>query len=214
MSARPVVVVGAGGHGQVLADALQATGKSVLGYVEPRAPIATLVAGLPVLGGDDWLTLDGGYDLVNGLGGAGGTEGRGRRRAVQQVLETAGFRFIGVRHPSALVSPAARIEPDAQLLARCVVQTGACIGAGVIINTGAIIEHGCRVGAFSHCATGAILCGDVAVGEDSHIGAGAVIRQGVALESGVIVGAGAVVLGGEPGDGPLLGVPARRREEK
>lgn len=211
MSARPVVVVGAGGHGQVLADALQAAGGSVLGYVEPGAPSGTLVAGLPVLGDDDWLSVDGGYDLVNGLGGAGQAEGRGRRRALQQALQAAGFRFSGVRHPSALVSPGARIAPDAQLLARCVVQTGARIGAGVIINTGAIIEHGCRVGDFSHCATGAILCGDVAVGANSHIGAGAVIRQGVALEDGVVVGAGAVVLGAEPGDGPLLGVPARRR---
>ena len=211
MSARPVVVVGAGGHGQVLADALQAAGESVLGYVERGAPSGTLVAGLPVLGDDDWLSVDGGYDLVNGLGGAGQAEGRGRRRALQQALQAAGFRFSGVRHPSALVSPGARIAPDAQLLARCVVQTGARIGAGVIINTGTIIEHGCRVGDFSHCATGAILCGDVAVGAHSHIGAGAVIRQGVALEDGVVVGAGAVVLGAEPGDGPLLGVPARRR---
>ncbi|MBW8303431.1 MAG: NeuD/PglB/VioB family sugar acetyltransferase, partial [Brevundimonas sp.] len=211
MSARPVVVVGAGGHGQVLADALRAAGGSVLGYVEPGAPSGTLVAGLPVLGDDDWLTVDGGYDLVNGLGGAGEANGRGRRRAVQQRLEAAGFRFTGVRHPSALVSPLARIEPDAQLLARCVVQTGARIGAGVIINTGAIIEHGCRVGAFSHCATGAILCGDVAVGEDSHIGAGAVIRQGVALEDGVVVGARARGGGGGPGGGPRRGGAAGPR---
>lgn len=211
MTARPVVVVGAGGHGQGVADALMAAGATVLGFVEPGAVSGTLAAGLPVLGDDDWLAVDGGYDLANGLGGAGEANGRGRRRAVQQRLEAAGFRFTGVRHPSALISPGATIEPGAQLLARCVVQTGARIGAGTIINTGAIIEHGCRIGMFSHCATGAILCGDVSVGADSHIGAGAVIRQGVVLEDGVLVGAGAVVLGSEPGDGPLLGVPARRR---
>ena len=89
---------------------------------------------------------------------------------------------------------------------------GARIGAGTIINTGAIVEHGCRVGAFTHCATGAILCGDVTVGNDAHIGAGSVIRQGVTLEDGVIVGAGAVVLAPGTGQGPLIGVPARRRE--
>lgn len=211
MTARPVVVVGAGGHGQVVADALLAAGATVLGFVEPGTVAGTLAAGLPVLGDDDWLAVDGGYDLANGLGGAGEANGRGRRRAVQQRLEAAGFRFTGVRHPSALVSPGATIEPGVQLLARCVVQTGARIGAGSIINTGAIIEHGCRIGMFSHCATGAILCGDVSVGADSHIGAGAVIRQGVVLENGVVVGAGAVVLGSEPGVGPLLGVPARRR---
>ena len=50
------------------------------------------------------------------------------------------------------------------------------------------------------------------VGDDAHIGAGSVIRQGVTLEDGVIVGAGAVVLAPGTGQGPLIGVPARRRE--
>lgn len=211
MTLRPVVVVGAGGHGQVVADALQAAGRAVLGFVEPATPAGVTVAGLPVLGDDGWLSLDAGYELANGLGGTGAAAGRGRRREVQARLEAAGFRFVGVRHPDAVVSPQAEIGPAAQLLARCVVQTGARIGAGVIVNTGAIVEHGCRVGAFSHCATGAILCGETTIGADAHIGAGAVVRQGVTLEDGVVVGAGAVVLGPGTGSGPLIGVPARRR---
>jgi len=211
MNTRPVVIVGAGGHGQVVADALQAAGRRVLGYVEPTLPAGATVAGLPVLGDDDWLSLDGGYDLANGLGGTGAAAERGRRRAVQARLEAAGFRFVEVRHPAAVISPAAQLGPGVQLLARSVVQTGARLGAGVIVNTGAVVEHGCRVGDFSHCATGAILCGDVVLGEDVHVGAGAVLRQGVALEDGAVVGAGAVVLEPGAGPGPLVGVPARRR---
>ena len=211
MSDRPVIVVGAGGHGQVVAEALQAAGRLVLGFVDPGLPAGAEIAGLPVLGDDAWLSPEGGYELANGLGGTGAAAGQGRRRAVQAGLEAAGFRFAEVRHPSAVVSAHADIGPGVQLLARCVVQTGARIGAGAIVNTCAIVEHGCRVGPFSHCATGAILCGDVTVGEDAHIGAGAVIRQGVALEDGVVVGAGAVVLGPGTGPGALVGVPARRR---
>ena len=210
MSDRPVIVVGAGGHGQVVAEALQASGRLVLGFVDPSAEVGSEVAGLQVLGDDAWLSPEGDYELANGLGGTGAAAGYGRRRAVQTRLEAAGFRFAGVRHPGAIISPHADIGPGAQLLARCVVQTGARIGAGAIVNTGAIVEHGCRLGAFSHCATGAILCGDVTVGEDAHIGAGAVIRQAVALEDGVVVGAGALVLGPGTGVGPLIGVPARR----
>ena len=211
MSARPVVIAGAGGHGQVVADALQAVGRRVLGFVEPRIAVGATVAGLPVLGDDDWLSVDGGYDLANGLGSTGAVTGRGHRRALQARLETAGFRFVDVRHPAAIVSSTAEVGPGVQLLARCVIQTGARLGPGAIVNTGAIVEHGCRVGAFTHCATGAILCGDVVLGEDVHIGAGAVVRQGVTLEDGTVVGAGAVVLESGPGTGPLLGVPARRR---
>lgn len=211
MSDQPVIVVGAGGHGQVVAEALEAAGRLVLGFVDAAVAAGAEVAGLPVLGDDGWLSPESDYELANGLGGTGAAAGQGRRRAVQTRLEAAGFRFAAVRHPSAVVSPHADIGPGAQLMARCVVQTGVRIGPGAIVNTGAIIEHGCRVGAFSHCATGSILCGDVTVGSDAHIGAGAVIRQGVALEDGLVVGAGAVVLGPGTGPGPLVGVPARRR---
>jgi sugar O-acyltransferase (sialic acid O-acetyltransferase NeuD family) len=212
MSDLPVVVVGAGGHGQVVADALQASGRTVMGFVDPAIAAGTEVAGLPVLGDDGWLSLQGGYELANGMGGTGRAGDRDRRRAVHETFEAAGFRFAAVRHPTAVVSPGAELGRAVQLLARTVVQTGARIRDGVIVNTGAIVEHGCRVGRFSHCATGSILCGDVTIGEDAHIGAGAVIRQGVSLEDGVVVGAGAVVLGPGIGPGALVGSPARRRE--
>ena len=211
MSERPVIVVGAGGHGQVVADALQASGRVVLGFVDRGAVPGTMVNGLPVLGDDDWLGSDGGYDLANGIGGSGGNANNGGRREVQKRLEAAGFNFVQVRHPTAVVSAGADIGPGVQLLACSVVQIGARVGAGAIVNTAAIVEHGCRVGAFTHCATGAILCGDVTVGSDAHVGAGAVVRQGVTLEDRVVVGAGAVVLGPGTGQGPLIGVPARRR---
>lgn len=208
MSARPVVVVGAGGHGRVLADALRAMGAEVLGFVDAAA--TGKVDGLPVLGDDAWLDSGGGYDLVNGLGGTGAAANRGRRRRVQEALGARGFRFTGVIHPSAIVSPGAAVAPDVQIMAGAVVQIGAILGQGVIVNTGAIVEHCARLGAFTHCASGAILCGDVVLGEDAHVGAGAVIRQGVTLEDGVVVGAGAVVLRAGTGPGPLIGVPARR----
>lgn len=206
---RPLVIVGAGGHGRVLAEALQAEGRAVLGFADPVA--TGLVVGLPVLGGDGALDPAGGYDLVNGVGGTGAGPNPRLRRTVQERLQAAGFRFAGVRHPSALVSPSAEIAADAQLLAGCVVQTQATVGAGAIVNTRAVVEHGVRLGAFAHCATGAILCGDVEIGADAHVGAGAVVRQGVRLEDGVVVGAGAVVIEAGSGSGPLLGVPARRR---
>lgn len=212
MSDRPVIVVGAGGHAIVVADALQAEGREVLGFTDKTALKGSeILPGLAVLGTDACLDPSGGYDLVNGIGGTGAAAGRDLRRRVQQDLEALGFRFVGVRHPTAFASPHADIAPGAQLLARCMVQAGARVGVGAIINSGAIIEHGCRVGDFAHCATGSILCGDVEIGEGGHVGAGAVIRQGVRLEAGVVVGAGAVVLGAGQGAGALLGVPAARK---
>lgn len=211
MSERPVVVVGAGGHGKVVADALLAQGRTILGFVDTMPKGASGLPGLDIIGSDDSLDPHGGYDLVNGIGGTGARASRDLRRRVQARLEALGFCFVGVRHPTAVVSPHAVIAEGAQLMPGALVQAGALIGTGAIINTGAIVEHGCRIGAFTHCASGAILCGDVEVGEGAHIGAGAVIRQGVRLEAGVVVGAGAVVLDAGAGEGILIGVPARRR---
>lgn len=210
MSAAPVIIVGAGGHGRVLADALLLAGRTVLGFVDADAGLqGTTVIGLKVLG-DDTRLIAGDWPeavLVNGVGGRPG----GRvRRDVQTRLETAGRRFTGVRHPSAVVSPFAEIDDTAQVLARAVVQAGAVVGHGCIVNTGAIVEHDVRLEPFTHCAPGSILCGDVRIGATCHIGAGAVVREGVTLGDGVVVGAGAVVVDDHAGPALLLGVPARR----
>ncbi len=210
-----VIVIGAGGHAAVLADALLATATTVHGYTDAvRTGVGP--CGLPILGGDDAL---GRWDrsavwLVNGLGGVGRPGQIEARRAVQQRLEGQGWRFIGVRHPSAVVSAHAQVDVTAQLLAGCIVQAGARIGPGCIVNTGAIVEHDARVGDWTHLAPRALLCGGVQVGAGCHVGAGAVVRQALALVAGSTVGAGAVVVATPPHAALLLGVPARASKDQ
>lgn len=204
-----IIVIGAGGHAVVVADALLAAGESVLGFTDadPRHHGQRL-CGLPVLG-DDATVLAAHPQhtthLVNGIGGVGGTE---LRQRVQERLQTLGWRFVGVRHPSAIVSSFARVEDGVQLLAGSVVQAGAEIGAGCIVNTAAVVEHDCRLGEHVHVAPRALLCGGVEIGARSCIGAGAVVRQGLRLGNDTVVGAGAVVIRNHSGGGTLIGVPA------
>lgn len=206
----PEIIVGAGGHGRVLADALRLEGRAVAGFVDPHPDPTS--AGPPILGDDGALKDWPDCGLVNGIGGPVGSD---LRRRVQTRLEAEGRRFSGVRHPSAIVAATARLDPTVQLLARAVVQPGAILEAGVVVNTGAIVEHDCVVGAFTHCAPGSILCGGVTVGAGCHIGAGAVVREGVRLGDRVVVGAGAVVVRDELEPGAvLLGTPAVRREAR
>lgn len=214
MSNDPVIVVGAGGHAAVVADALLAAGRTVLGFVDDDpAKSGTHVLGLPVLGGD--ATLDAhrgrGIELANGIGGAGTAAGVGQgtlRRRVQHRLSAAGWTFAAVRHPGAIVSPYAELGPSTQVLAGAVVQPCARVGDGAIVNTRAVVEHHAQVGAFAHIAPGAVLCGEVQVGEEAHVGAGAVVRQGIHLAARVVVAAGAAVTR-DVHSGVVAGVPAR-----
>ena len=211
----PVIVIGSGGHAAVVADALLAAGRQVLGYTDPDSSRhGRLICGLPVLGGDDVLLQHAPdrVQLANGVGGAGHGSTLGARGRVQQRLAARGWQFASVRHPSAVVSPWASVADGTQLMARAVVQPGATLAAGCIVNTAAVVEHDCRIAEHVHVACGAVVCGDVGIGADSHVGAGATLKQGITLGARCVVGAGAVVLRSFPDDSRLVGVPARGGE--
>ena len=208
----PVIIIGSGGHALVIADALLAAGMQVLGFTDTQVGRrGAHLCGLPVLGDDSVLDgyLAADVQLANGIGG---TRAEPLRAQVQRALEGRGWRFTQVRHPSAVVSPFAQVASSAQLLARCVVQAGASVGEGCIVNTGAVIEHEVRLDEFVHVACGAVLCGQVQIGAHSHIGAGAVVRQGLTLGPRTVVGAGAAVVRPSAGGVTLVGVPAMARE--
>lgn len=209
MSGSGVIIIGAGGHAAVVADALLASGQQVLGFLDNDVRRhGQCVCGRPVLGDDTTLAC---FDaarvrLANGIGGA---RGEGLRAAVQRRLEDAGWHFMAVRHPSAVASPFAQLGSGVQLMAHSVVQPGAQLGTGCIVNSAAVVEHDVELGEFVHVAGNATLCGGVTVGAHSHIGASAVVLEGVHLGVATVVGAGAVVTSHHDGSQTLVGVPAR-----
>jgi sugar O-acyltransferase (sialic acid O-acetyltransferase NeuD family) len=214
MSGSGVIVIGAGGHATVVADALLAGGQQVLGFLDNDVRRhGQCLCGLPVLGSDSTLaSLDAAnVRLANGIGGS---RGEGLRATVQRRLEAAGWQFVVVQHPRAVASPFAQIGPGVQLMVHSVVQPGARLGAGCIINSAAVVEHDVQLGPYVHVACNATLCGGVSVGAGSHIGAAAVVRQGVRLGDATVVGAGAVVVDDFSGAGTLVGVPARPLDSK
>jgi sugar O-acyltransferase (sialic acid O-acetyltransferase NeuD family) len=206
----PIIVIGAGGHAAVVADALLAAGETVLGCTDAdRSRHGSRLCGLPVLGDDESVLAAHAPSRTRLANGIGGVRDTALRRRVQQRLQGQGWQFVGVRHPSAIVSPFARVGESVQLLAGCVVQAGAELGAGCIVNTAAVVEHDCRLGEQVHVAPRALLCGGVEIGARSHVGAGAVVRQGLRLGDDTLIGAGAVVLRDFAGAGTVVGVPAR-----
>jgi sugar O-acyltransferase (sialic acid O-acetyltransferase NeuD family) len=217
MSAPAVIIIGAGGHAVVVADALLASGAQVLGFTDVDSNRhGQEICGLPVLGGDAVLN---GHNraavvLANGVGGIGRVTAELPRRIVQQRFGEQGWRFIRVVHPNAIVSPFAQLGEGVQALAGSVIQPGARLGEGCIVNTRAVVEHDAVLGDFTHVAPGAVVCGDVTLGADCHIGAGAVVRQGLRLGEATVVGMGSVVVKDCSGHCVLVGVPARQLERR
>ena len=73
-------------------------------------------------------------------------------------------------HPSALLSPFAKIGNGSILLTQSVVCSETNIGDGVIINTSASLDHQCDIHNGVHICPVVNLPGEVVVGEKSWIG--------------------------------------------
>lgn len=197
--ARPLLILGAGGHARVVVDILRAGSAPLLGLLDRDAKLHnTEVDGVPVLGGDDVVAKHASGDvlLVNALGNVArqGDGGLKARRALFEAFKAKGYTFAQVISPAAVVSPRATLGEGCHIITRAVVHPGAVIGDNAIVNTGAQVDHDCRIGAHAHIAPGAVLCGNVTVDEGSHIGAGAVIIENIKVGAGAVVAAGAVIV--------------------
>jgi UDP-perosamine 4-acetyltransferase len=203
------IILGAGGHARVVADALIARGLRVRGFVDSDSTRhGALLLGLPVLGGDDVLERAAPSEvlLANGIGSAGSME---TRRRVYDSAKARGFSFATIVHPAAIVAPSARLGEGVQVLARAVVQPLAVVGENSIVNTGAIVEHDVTVGSHVHISPGCVLAGGAKIGDLAHVGVGSVVIQGMSIGDGSLVAAGAVVVDHVAAGTTVLGVPAR-----
>jgi UDP-perosamine 4-acetyltransferase len=206
---RPIIIIGAGGHAKVVADALLAAHEPVEGFTDAESSRrGAMILGIPILGGDD-VVLARGVQSVRLANGIGSVESTARRREVFMHFRELGFRFVTVVHPRATVSPSAVLAEGVQVMAGAVIQAGAVAGENAIVNTSAIVDHDCRIGAHCHLAPGCVLSGGITIGDGSHIGAGSTVRQGLNLGPNTVVAAGAAVVSDHVGGATLAGVPAR-----
>lgn len=74
----------------------------------------------------------------------------------KKILE-AGGKLATIIHPRAYVAQSATVQPGSVVLANAIVNTGTTIGRACIINVGAIVEHGCVVSDGCHVNSGAVV---------------------------------------------------------
>ena len=195
-----IYVYGAGGYGLVLAEAAEAAGLRVLGFLDETGSLASLgkwpVRSEPAAG-------SAGRGVIVAIG-----DNMARRRVAADIVQT-GLRMVTVVHPRGWVSPSALIGQGVYVGAGAVVNAQARLDNGVIVNSGAIVEHYSVVGAFAHVGSGAVVAAEVTVGALSMVGAGAVIKPRVRIADDSQIAVGAAVVSDVEHGRPVAGVPAR-----
>jgi len=194
---RKWIVFGAGGHGMVVAEAIELMGDKVVCFWDDDQ-LKKNCNGYMVLNDENVFTAD--IEVIIAIGS----------NVVRKRIAAKGLKNDHtVIHPAALISRSASIEPGTMVMPGAIVNAQARIGKYCILNTNSSVDHECVIGDFVHIAPAATLAGNVEVGEGTLIGMGAVVLPHVKIGSWCKIGAGAVVVKDVPDGKTVMGVPAK-----
>ena len=197
---RRLAIIGASGHGKVIADIAKKIGYSEIAFLDDDETIHEC-GGYPVLGRSSVArTME--ADVIVGIGNAG------VRKQIQESIPDE--KLTTLIHPDAVIAEGVVLGAGTVVMAGAVINPGVRIGKGCIINTCSSVDHDCNVGDYVHIAVGSHLCGTVTVGNGTWVGAGATVSNNVAICPDCMIGAGAVVISDINESGTFIGVPARR----
>jgi sugar O-acyltransferase (sialic acid O-acetyltransferase NeuD family) len=204
-----VLILGAGGHAQVVADillCLRQAGEGLvpIGYLDDNPeltgqhllslPVLGPIAELPAISHDAVIVAVGDNKV---------------RQALFEEMRSRGENFAIARHPSAVIASDVQVNAGSVICANAVINTGSLVGANVILNTGCTVDHHNHIGDHAHIAPGVHLGGDVRIGSGTLVGIGATVMPQRRVGAWSVVSAGAVVHT-NLGDGIVAaGVPAR-----
>jgi len=202
-----LLILGAGGHGKVIADTAEACAAwRQIAFLDDRHAALDGTMRWPVLAGiqeaQRFVS-----EYADAIVAVGDCE---MRLAWLDMLAAQGFCLPPLIHPAAWVSPGASLQDGCVVMANATVQTDTELGRGCIVNTAANIDHDCKLGDGVHVCPGASLGGDVNVGGGSWLGIGCSVIQGIRIGEHVKVAAGAAVINDIADGLTVAGVPASR----
>ena len=180
-----LIIIGAGGHGKVVADIAAKIGYTDICFADDHAKGQCL--GFPILGGTAHLEAwnDGATDFVIGIG---------NNAVRKKIAEEYDINWVRLVHPSAQIGLRASIGRGTVVMAGAVINACAGVGEHCIINTRAVVEHDNRIGNYVHLSPGVTLSGTVTVGECTWLGTGTSVINNVDICANVTVGVGSVVI--------------------
>lgn len=204
---KELAIVGASGHGKVIADIAEQLG-FIVKFYDDAYPNKTYIEHWPIYGTcADLIALNtaGNKHNINAIVAIGNNDIRQQKI---QLLQQNNFNLITLIHPTAVISQYATIAQGSVVFAGAIINAFANIGVGCIVNSSAIIEHDCSIDDFSHICPNVALAGGVTVGCKSWVGIGSQVRQLITIGNNCVIGAGSTVIKNIPDNVTAFGSPA------
>ena len=163
-----LIIIGAGGFGQTVRDLAVQTGEyGSVCFLDDNSADANVIGKC-----DDFAKFIGdGTDYVVALGN------NALRMQWLGKLAEAKARMATIIHPTAYVSPTAKMAEGCMVLPQAVVNTNCVLGRGCIVNIGALIDHGCILGECVHVAPGGIVKAENRIPSMMKVESGEVVQN-------------------------------------
>ncbi|EIO3937749.1 acetyltransferase [Vibrio vulnificus] len=203
-------ILGASGHGKVVAEIAELNGYSDIHFYDDRWPELRNIEHWNIVGDTEALLAS--VQQYACVAVAIGNNAI-RLNKHKQLLEV-GARMPSLVHPNAVISGYATIAEGCVVMANAVVNPFAVLGQTCIVNTGAVIEHDCHLAHGVHLSPNSAIAGGTQIGECAWLGIGAVTRQLVSVGAGATIGAGATVIGNVDANTVVMGTPAKIQTTK
>tara|TARA_A100001391_G_scaffold125291_1_gene85479 strand:+ start:27526 stop:28152 length:627 start_codon:yes stop_codon:yes gene_type:complete len=201
---RRLAILGASGHGKVVADTAIRAGWETIAFFDDSWGNAQPNTAFSVIGKTSTL-----IDMADKFDGAIIAIGDNRTRLMKALqLSDAGLPLPNLVHPYSYVANNVIIGAGTVIFAGAIIQSGTSIGPASIVNTGATVDHDCSLSAGSHISPGAHLAGSVHVGECAWVGIGSTVNQNLSIGDDAIIGANAAVITDVRNGVTMVGVPA------
>ena len=196
------MIIGAGGHGKVVADIAQKFGYTDISFLDDNAQGSCL--GFAVVGGlcDIEKYNDKKTDFFIAVG---------NNFVRKKIAEQYELNWATLIHPSAQIGSQVKLGCGCVVMPGAIINSCAEIGKHCIINTCAVVEHDNILEDYVHISPNAVLAGTVHIGTCTHIGIGAAVRNNVTICSDCMIGMGAVVVNNISEPATYLGIPAKKQ---
>jgi sugar O-acyltransferase (sialic acid O-acetyltransferase NeuD family) len=205
---KPIVIVGAGRHGRLVAETLEKheAPHPIAGFLDDTKPVNEDVIGYPVLAGfaamrDPAFVRDHTWFVAIGDNTI--------RTNLCRTLADGGADFLNVIHPNADISRTATIGRGVFLSGFNKVGSRTRVGDWVVLGAYTCLGLDISIGEGAFSGPGVIVVGGVSIGARSFLGAGAVVSNEVSIGADCVVGANSLVLRDLPDGVTAHGIPAR-----
>lgn len=168
---KKVIIVGAGGHAQVIKEIIELNNDIVLGFLDDKH------TGRDILGTSaDIMKLhkqDSEIYFIIAIG---------NNKIRSNIYNMNNVKYYTAIHPQSIISKSAKIGDGSAIMAGVIINANSTIGLNCIVNTNSLVEHDCTIKDGAHLSYGVILGAECKIGKEAYINAGAIINRNIEIE--------------------------------